>query len=822
MLPHRLLALALCASLPALALAEAPVRKDLLGDPLPEGAICRMGTGRLRASSIVTCLAFTPDGKTLVSAGHGNKLTFWSVSTGQIEKEWAVANSTVTALHFDKSGKTLAVGCLDGTVRILDGTTGTERRRLADPNNRRGGSPIGLSPDGRWLAMGNGSGSEVLLFNVDTGVLAYRFPGANLRNRPPVVFTPDSKHFVSLWTDYKLHLIDVATGKSVRLLETGAGQVAIRSNVRVTAMTLSADGKKLVYLTFVDRLFRFVEVGTGREIKRLERTIGPLHSTIGFLDLSPNGSFVVEGNGDASIRVWGVASGKLLREFTAPNTALNFSTLSPDRRLVAAASNTSIFLWDIASGKQLHGGVGHASVVVRLVLSPDGKRLVSAGSGTIRVWDAATGKQETATRSILIGHTSSYFAVASDNKSARWIGFDRAVYRWQFDAERPPSRLTSPRAVNVNYHSRATSPDGKLFATAAVPEGRVKLLDNLGKAPDRELGTLPVKYAASFQFSPDGRTLAVGAGDRSVSFYDVATGEEMRKFVPDPSRPDRAQPLIEFSPDGRTRFQYDGQTHIVETITGGVRVSIPQDTSGRPTEVAWSADGRLVARGFADGLAVVTDLWTGREVFRRQTGQGRIQALCLSRDDKRLATGGTNTTAVVWELLPLERPSGVASKGRDAWADLADADASIAHRAMLHLIASPDDTARLFAKRLVPPPPIDAGHIDRLVAALNDDKFEVRERASLQLFELGTLARDALKKASRSSSLEVKRRATDLLRRIEPGAGISPERLRCLRAIEVLERINTPAARAVLETMLKAKLDASLEASIRDALARGK
>ena len=293
--------------------------------------------------------------------------------------------------------------------------------------------------------------------------------------------------------------------------------------------------------------------------------------------------------------------------------------------------------------------------------------------------------------------------------------------------------------------------------------------------------------------------------------------------MPDPSKVDHSGTLVEFSPDGRTLLLFDGETRVVETITGSDRTFLSRETAGRPSSVGWSADGRIVARGFSDGLAVVTDLWTGRELFRRQTGQGTVHSLALSPDEKRLATGGMNTTGVVWELADLERPARVASLSHEAaWADLEEGDASRAYRSMLHLIASPDETARLFAKHLEPHAPVEAGRIDRLVADLNDDDYKVREKATRELLGIGLLAADALKKAARSTSLEVKRRATDLLRRIEPGTGVSPDRLRSQRAVEVLERIGTPAARAVLETMLKGKVEASLEASIRDSLARGR
>ena len=304
----------------------------------------------------------------------------------------------------------------------------------------------------------------------------------------------------------------------------------------------------------------------------------------------------------------------------------------------------------------------------------------------------------------------------------------------------------------------------------------------------------------------------------------MATGNETSKLVLNPSVSGYNGNLLQFSPDGRMLLQYDGAMRVVETISGRDRALLSREPSEVPSSMNWSADGRLVARGFADGTAVVTDLWTSCEVFRRQTGQAGLEALCLSRDGKYLATGGSNATAMVWELPPPKKLTRLASMtDESAWGDLGHPNATRAYRVMLHLIASPDAAVRLFADRLKPPPPLEAGRIDRLVAELNDDDFKVRERATRELRDIGTPALDALKKATRGTSLEAKRRASGLLRLLEPSDAIAPDRLRAIRAfraVEILERIGTPAARTALETILKSKFDAPLEAAVRKSLLR--
>jgi WD40 repeat protein len=806
----RLLALSLCAAMAAPAFAEAPARKDLLGDRLPEGAISRMGSGRLRAASSINCLSFTPNGKFLVSGGESNKLTFWSVATGRIEKKWTVGTAEVLGVQFSKNGKTCAVACGDDTMRILDGDTGTERR-LVDPIRLyHRVNPISLSPDGKWLGLNDRYHSEMAIFDTETGGLKHRITKLN-SHCPNIIFTPDSKQFVALWTDNKLHLVDLASGKSVRGLETGAvgDEVKPRSNdsPRITATALSSDGKKLFYRSYSNRYVYVVNVADGKLVKKFERGTGNYGAT-GNMALTPNDRFLIDSSGDAPIRVYGVASGKMLRELSAPNAGYYSAIVSPDGKLVADAYSTAIYLWDIASGKQLHAGTGHDKAVGRLAFSPDGKYLVTTGDMALRVWETVTGKELAMTRTKRNGFQANYLEMASDNKTIRWVGLEREVFRWKFDTEREPVKLTTPKSIHGPGTLVVTSPDGKLVAVILSNGRKFKLLDNIGNGPDRELAILPHESFNSVIFSRDGRTLALASSDRSVTLYDVATGSATRNLVPDLEKNTYPGNLLHFSPDGRTLLKYDGKMRIVETISGSDRVLLSPEPSGAPSSMCCSVDGRLVARGFADGLVVVTDIWAGREVLRRETGQGPVKSLALSRDGKYLATGGSDTTAIVWNLPPLARLARIASMtDESAWDDLGHRDASRAHRAMLHLIAGPDKTLRLFEDRLKPRPAVDAKRLDRLISNLDDDDSKVRERASAELLEIGSPALGALEKAARSPSLEIKRRAKDLLRRLELGVGIAPNRLRAERAIEILERIGTPAARTVLEAMLKSKTD---------------
>lgn len=122
---------------------------------------------------------------------------------------------------------------------------------------------------------------------------------------------------------------------------------------------------------------------------------------------------------------------------------------------------------------------------------------------------------------------------------------------------------------------------------------------------------------------------------------------------------------------------------------------------------------------------------------------------------------------------------------------------------MCPLIAAPADALALLRSHLKPVEGVDEKRIDRLIADLGSDAFAVREKATEGLRRLGELAEPALRKAMASRpTLEIRRRVQELLDEIvQHHWRPTPEILRQLRAIEVLERIGTAEARKLLEAL---------------------
>jgi hypothetical protein len=242
--------------------------------------------------------------------------------------------------------------------------------------------------------------------------------------------------------------------------------------------------------------------------------------------------------------------------------------------------------------------------------------------------------------------------------------------------------------------------------------------------------------------------------------------------------------------------------------------------------VAFSPDGRTVAVG---GWMSVR-LWevaAGRERGELAGHQGDVLALAFSADGALLTSGGSDTTALVWDLAALAKAGGPRAGQRLShdqealWRALASADGRRAYAAMWALVARPKQAVPFLERHLRRGGAIDPQQVARLIADLDDDRVEVRERASDELAKMGRAAESSLRAALDRGrpSAEVRLRLTLLLAMLT-GPIASGETVRALRAVEVLEHIGTPAAQRVLEQLVRRAPEARLTQEAKAALER--
>lgn len=324
--------------------------------------------------------------------------------------------------------------------------------------------------------------------------------------------------------------------------------------------------------------------------------------------------------------------------------------------------------------------------------------------------------------------------------------------------------------------SAAISANGSVLAWAQ-PQGALQIF----QPEARKYQRVQIGPTVALALTPDGRFLAAANPDRTIRLWAVG-GAEVRKFegLREPAK------LLHFS-----------------------------------------GNGKVLAAACADDPVVrLWDANSGR-LRRRLTSPATVRALALSPDGFSLALA-TGNVVQVWnvatrELGDLGKPKMLSpAELKAAWEDLAASDPAKAENAFRELAAAQEHGIGFLKSqvRAVAVPPVDWDRVGQLLKDLDDAAYPVRQRASLELARLGEVIQPALVKyLAAKPSLEAERRARKLLERLQD-TELSPDRLRCLEAIEILEILHTAGARAVLEEVARDSLLAQIRLAAGEALGR--
>ncbi len=443
----------------------------------------------------VNSVAFSPDGKRMLSGGKDGKIKLWEVVSGRL-------------------------------IRTLRGHT-------QDVNS------VAFSPDGAYVLSGGGGDASVKVWDVATGQFIRFFIG-HTRAVASVAFSPDGKRIASGSFDHTVRLWDVATGKLVREFKGHSGPVA--------SLAFSPDGALLLSgnLTGVGRKgdanAKLWEANTGRIVQTFAHD-GDVHSVA----LSHDGALALTGSADKTMKLWDRASGRLIRKFSGYEYAIYAVAFSPDDTHIAAGSVRDVQLIERSSGRLVHTfDVG--TLVRSIAISPDGRRLLTGDMDhTVKLWDADTGN-------VLFARGNSN-SITTRPSSAQYSRDGARIAAGSGEYLRFWDAPNGVRVFEGDHRRVAYSPDGTRLLVGG--QDTLKLLDaSTGEVLRSFAGHSG--DVTTVAFSADGKRVLAGIGfdgkpdgksdQGRIKIWDVATGQLLRAlrghgkgvsaavFTPDGSR----------------------------------------------------------------------------------------------------------------------------------------------------------------------------------------------------------------------------------------------------------------------------------------------
>jgi hypothetical protein len=363
--------------------------------------------------------------------------------------------------------------------------------------------------------------------------------------------------------------------------------------------------------------------------------------------------------------------------------------------------------------------------------------------------------------------------------------------------------VTCPKVIGTEPQSAQDQP------AAPLPHGVLRQIRTPG----------PVD---TIVFDPDGRGFTTRVGDETLR-WDLATGKLLGR-VRESARNDTLREAA--FPGGKLLARLDPRRPawigLVEKGAKEPRFELMGEGKAFCC-VAVAPDGKFVVAGGKEKSVYWWEVTTRQKAFELHGHDGFVTGVAFSPDGRTLVTGGADATVLVWDVCTAGSPLAPATRRPDdaqlnqLWETLRGGHGAAAYRAVRILTAAPERSLPFLKKHA--PPRLDLRHIQRLIADLDNEEFEVRQAATGALTRLGRGVEAPLRQALEGRpTLEVRRRIERLLDGMDKEDELAAHRWG--RAVVVLERVGSREARDVLDDLVHGCVGERVVADARAALAR--
>jgi WD40 repeat protein len=602
-----------------------------------------LGNGRevrtYRRQQYVRCVAWSPDGKLIASAGGSSEnstpgefeIHLWNPEDGKLVHALKGHTTRVNSVAFRNDGKALVSGSDDKTIRIWDVEKGTELQIVNPPQQRVATINQAIySPNGKLIASVNNDG-QLQVWKPDATPPQQKILfglGAHSGGAYQVVFSQDMQAIFTCggdkiaWqhggTDPEGHSISGTGARQKNFDISGGGHAGV-----ITCLALSPDGKTLVTGS-KDRSIRVWDVNSAKVVRILQGHADEITSVV----FSNDGAQLASSSKDQSIRIWNLSSSDDHRNFVGHDGILWSAVFSNDGKLFASGgADKKIVIRDTATGEVLRTIPAHALAVTALAFNRNGTRLASSGGDQlVKLWNVKTGELIKEFK----GHTSAVMALAysDDDKLILSGGADKIARLW--DVEKGTTVQVFPD-VRSPISSVAIRKDGRQ-ALIGCADGTLHVYNTAAAPTETGFVIAHLSGVGGLAYSPDGSRVATCGGDKLVKLWKLPdSGATARLNDPKGQEPGRAvMPMGE-----------NGTPVLLAELKGH---------SNPVSSVAFSNDGRLLASGGGDMLVKVWDVQNGTELRSLRGHSDWVSSVAFGPDSRFILSASVDKSVKIWEL----------------------------------------------------------------------------------------------------------------------------------------------------------------------------
>jgi WD40 repeat protein len=565
----------------------------------------------------ISSVAFSSDGKTIVSGSSDWTLRLWDLQGNQINEFKHGDNVKVWSVAFSPDDKTIVSGSSDKTIRLWDVASG-EQLHVFHHNDQVWS--VAFSPDGKTIVSGS-SDKTIRLWDIADGEQLHVFHHDD--KIWSIAFSPDGKTIVSGSSDKTIRLWDVADDNQI---------MKFLHDDTIWSVAFSPDGKTIVSGSS-DKTIRLWDVANGNQIMKFQHD-----DTVLSVAFSPDGKTIVSGSSDQTVRLWNLQGEQIGLPFRGHTSLVRSVAFSPDGRVfISGSDDKTLRLRDIVGDQIGQPFREHEFSVHSVAFSPDGNTIVSGSDDkTVRLWDLQ-GRQIMALK-----HEDRVSSVAfsPDGNTIVCGSFDSTLRLWDLQGNQIGQIF---QGHGDRVWSVAFSPDGNTIISGSY-DRTLRLWDLQGnQIGDSFHGHEDRVWSVAF--SPDGNTIVSGSSDQTLRLWDLQGNQIGDSFH---GHEDRVW-SVAFSPDGstivsgssdRTLRLWDLQGNQIGDSFHGHKSSVQS--------VAFSPDGNTVVSGSSDRTLRLWDL-QGNQIGGPFHGhEFSVCSVAFSSDQKTIVSGSDDTTLRLW------------------------------------------------------------------------------------------------------------------------------------------------------------------------------